>query len=261
MLKHISYIRSFLAYCDYITITYLHILFRDAFEKLAGLFRLHDACRPTNEVMFADACIDRQLEEERPEGTPERPLYVGDLLMRPERIEIDPPIACMVHIIKQFVELITAAVFDVQRFHSDRLFVKFTTPSIRGRQEELQGGLTPTLDKVLDDDWLMIENRLFLQQAIVNAYNTVEVYVKRFDVVVENYRIDVATDPRTIKKEKVVAVLRKYCERYTDGLRALDGIVPAIKLGMLELKQGSFAEEAVPVCQELLTVLDTHVPK
>lgn len=44
-------------------------------------------------------------------------------------------------------------------------------------------------------------------------------------------------------------------------MQGLEGILPRINLGMLQLKQNTFKEEIIPVCRDLLVVLDSHVPK
>lgn len=252
---------SFLSYCDHITISFLHEILREAFDQLASLFRQHDSCAPTKEQLEADNQINRQLEADRPTGVPARPLFIGDLLLRPDRIEVDPSHANVLHILTQFVDLITEAVHGVQRFQSDTKFRLFTHPSIRGRQEDRLGGQTPNIDTVLDDDVRLNENRRFLTEALARAYATVDVYVQRFEPIRLNYQQDVATDPRAVIAERDVLALRRYLERYTAGKRVLDGVEPSIRLGMLELRQGLFAEEVVPVCSELLVVLDTHIPR
>lgn len=222
---------------------------------------MHDSCAPTDEQLGADNQINRQLEPDRPAGLPARPLFVGDLLLRPDRIEVDPSHANMHHIISQFDGLVTESVRGVQRFQSDDKFRQFSHPSIRGRQEDRLGGQTPNIDTVLDDDVELTANRRYLSESLQRAYETVNVYVQRFEPIRLNYQQDVATDPRAITFERDVLALRRYCERYTAGKQVLDGVEPSIRLGMLELRQGLFAEEVIPVCSELLVVLDTHIPK
>lgn len=69
------------------------------------------------------------------------------------------------------------------------------------------------------------------------------------------------TDPNTIKSVSDVTGLRAYCVRYNEEMSALEGILPTIYLGLLQLKQGTFKEEVIPICRDLLLVLDAHVPK
>lgn len=104
-------------------------------------------------------------------------------------------------------------------------------------------------------------HRDFLFTAIESAYDTFSEYVRRFEDIRLNYQIDVQTDPKTIKAEKRVDVLRNYCQRYKEEMRALEGILPNVRLGMLALKQGTIHEEVIPVCRDLLVILDSHIPK
>lgn len=101
----------------------------------------------------------------------------------------------------------------------------------------------------------------FIFESIQNAYDTAEIYLKRFDVIRNNFEVDINTDPKTIRAEQNVTALREYCQRYNDEMQGLEGIVPKIFLGILQLKQTTFKEEIIPVCRNLLTVLDSHVPK
>lgn len=97
--------------------------------------------------------------------------------------------------------------------------------------------------------------------AIESAFDTFTAYVRRFDEIRRNYQIDILTEPKTIKTEKRVSVLREYCLRYNEEMRALEGILPNIRLGILQLKQATIHEEVIPVCRDLLVILDSHIPK
>lgn len=244
------------------TITFLHEMLSETFESLANLFRLHDSCRPTYDCLDADAtAVDRQIEAERPPNVPPRPLFVGELVLKPDRVQADPGRKVMLAIFRQFVDLVHASIYGMARFHDADTYEQFTRPCIMGRQEERLGGQTPDINAVLDADWRLNANRKFIFEAIDRAYDTAELYVKRFDPIRLNYQIDVNTEPKTIRAESDVAQLRSYCQRYNDEMRALEGIVESIQLGLLQLKQTTFKEEVIPVCRELLVVLDSHIPK
>lgn len=86
-------------------------------------------------------------------------------------------------------------------------------------------------------------------------------YVKRFEPIRQNFEKDFNTDPDTIKSEKNVDRLRSLLIRYTEEMAALEGIEPVVQLGMLQLAQDTFKEKVIPVCRNLLVVLDTHVPQ
>lgn len=104
-------------------------------------------------------------------------------------------------------------------------------------------------------------HREYIFSAIESAFDTFTEYIRRFDEIRLNYQTDVQTDPKTIKAEKRVNELREYCQRYNDEMRALEGILPNVRLGMLQLKQATIHEEVIPVCRDLLVVLDAHIPK
>lgn len=108
---------------------------------------------------------------------------------------------------------------------------------------------------------LFVAKSEYIFTAIEAAYDTSTEYVRRFEEIRLNYQVDVHTDPKTIKAEKDVAVLREYCQRYNEEMRALEGILPNVRLGLLELKQATIKDEVIPVCHELLVVLDAHIPK
>jgi hypothetical protein len=48
---------------------------------------------------------------------------------------------------------------------------------------------------------------------------------------------------------------------YVTQMADLEGIHLTINLGLLQIKQGTFKEEIVPVCRELLAILEVHLPK
>lgn len=98
-------------------------------------------------------------------------------------------------------------------------------------------------------------------EIVHSAFNKAELYAKRFDPIRQNFEIDFNTDPETIKMEKNVERLRELSIRYNQEMEDLEGIVPIINLGLFELKQDTFKEKIIPICQNLLVVLDTHVPK
>lgn len=84
-----SFSSSFLALCDYMTIAFLHELFGDAFHKMADLFGVHDACKPTAEQL-ENLAIDVQVESDRPPDVPQNPLFFTTLVLKPTGFEVDP---------------------------------------------------------------------------------------------------------------------------------------------------------------------------
>lgn len=106
-------------------------------------------------------------------------------------------------------------------------------------------------------------------------------YAQRFETIRTNYEIDMTTDPKILTSERGwhfkgetftlfihlnlyfsdLDALRAYCHRYCNNVRALDGILSIVNLGLLKLTQTSFKETVTPICQSLQTVLATYIPK
>lgn len=130
-----------------------------------------------------------------------------------------------------------------------------------GKQQDRLCGYPPDIYLIMNNDNDMIENRTFIFMAINLAYDKAEIYVKRFNKIRDDYERDVNTNPETIRNEKDLIQLGQYCERYYNEMNALEGILPIIKLGLLQLEQSTFKQEVIPVCLELLKVLELHLPK
>lgn len=71
------------------TITFLQEMFRNTFDQLSQLFRDHDSCRPKPDKLV-NFVLDQQIEEPRPAGMPTMPLFNGELVLEPEKIQIEP---------------------------------------------------------------------------------------------------------------------------------------------------------------------------
>lgn len=71
------------------TVTFLHTMFRDTFDKLSDLIREHDSCRPLPEQLVTFT-VDAQIEERRPSNRPQVPLFSGELVLKTDRVQIDP---------------------------------------------------------------------------------------------------------------------------------------------------------------------------
>lgn len=85
--------------------------------------------------------------------------------------------------------------------------------------------------------------------------------MKRFDEIRDNYRIDVTTDKELLKEEKDLDVLINSCKRFTNEMVGLDNIPLTINFGLFKLKQGTFKEEIIPTCKELLAILEVNLPR
>jgi phage host-nuclease inhibitor protein Gam len=96
---------------------------------------------------------------------------------------------------------------------------------------------------------------------VTRAYDKVEVYLKRFDTIRENYKVNMTVDPEVIRSENDLQKLRDMCEMYVSQMADLEGINETINLGLLQIKQNTFKEETVPVCRNLLAILEVNLPR
>lgn len=114
---------------------------------------------------------------------------------------------------------------------------------------------------ILDGDSALQSNKDSIFKNINIAYDKVELYVKRFDDIRDNYRLDVTIDKELLKKEKDLDVLISSCKRFTNEMLGLDNIPMSVNLGLLKLKQGTFKAEIIPTCKELLAILEVNLPR
>lgn len=116
----------FLYLVDYITICMLGNILHNTFVKLAYVFEIHDSLRPSDEDL-EDHALDRQLERQRPAGSPQRPLFNTELILRGDAtIEIDPPKEITLDIVMKLVQLIMESTNKIPRFMSDEYYNFFT---------------------------------------------------------------------------------------------------------------------------------------
>lgn len=88
-----------------------------------------------------------------------------------------------------------------------------------------------------------------------------ELYVKRFEPIRENFEIDFNTKHDTLKAQRDVNKLRSYLTRYTGEMIQLDGMLLELNLGLFMVTQTIFKEKFISVAKELLDVLQAHLPK
>lgn len=88
-----------------------------------------------------------------------------------------------------------------------------------------------------------------------------ELYVKRFEPIRENFEKDFNTKHETLKAQRDVNKLRSYLMRYTSEMIQLDGMLLELNLGLFIVTQAIFKEKFISVAKELLDVLCAHLPK
>ncbi|XP_073833430.1 dynein heavy chain at 16F isoform X2 [Musca autumnalis] len=252
---------NFLSYCDHMMYNMLHKVTVNSFRDLVNALQIHDAMGPAKELIQENLTLHEQLEAERPINAPQKPFFVTNLHLLPDRIEIEPSEEVMKHIFTRISTLILETVMEIENFTDDKTYIQFTEPSIMGRQEERLSGVAPDLNFLLRTDEEFQINRKIIFSYIRMAYEKAEIYTLRFETIRNNYEIDTQTDPNILKTERDLGKLRSYCERYCNNVKALDGILSVVHLGLLKLSQGSFKDTVTPVCIKLQNVLANYLPK
>ncbi|CAD7077293.1 unnamed protein product [Hermetia illucens] len=246
---------NFLTYCDHMVLTLCHRILRKSFNDYSMAFDVHDKLGPPLENLD-NLALDVQIEEPRPEKMPKNPFFLAELVLKPDKVEVDPSENVMLHIVQQFENLMLEAMDELRPYTNDAFFNQFTEPKIMGRQEDRLSGNPPGLGHILETDIEFQDYRVRLDDVIHNAYWKAEKYIKRFEPIRINFEID-----KPITYVTDIAALRSYCERYHKNMGALEGILSTVNLGLLKLKQGTFKEAVTPVCRDLLSVLESHLPK
>lgn len=181
-------------------------------------------------------------------------------MLKPNSVDVDPSRDVTTHIMNQMIELFFTAVHAVEPFQGDDKFKLFTEPSIVGHQEEKLFDNVLSIDFMISIDEELQRNRQSIIDNINLAYEKVELYIQRFDPIREAYKEDVSMDKDALKQEKDLDKLITYCERYTNEMNGLENLLPVCYLGVLQLNQGTFKEEIIPTCRELLSILETLLP-
>lgn len=251
---------SFLCLADLIIINLLNVVISTSFEELSGIFQIHSDLAPSFEKLQSSLDTGIELENPRPANAPQSPFLTAELVLKPHQVEVDPSRNLTLSIISQTIDLFFDAIHSVKPFQSDEKFKLFTEPSIVGHQEEKLFKNALTVDFIISINDVLSANRKSITDNINLAYDKVEEYVKRFELIREGYKEDLQVDKEKLRNEKDLDSLITYCERYTSEMAALEGLLPEVNLGLLQLKQGTFKEEIIPTCRELLSILETLLP-
>ncbi|XP_017121821.1 dynein heavy chain 6, axonemal [Drosophila elegans] len=252
---------NFLTYCDMMIYQMLYRITIKSFADLAQAFELHDELGPSEEDINRHNRVDKPVERQRPEDKPQSPFFLAMLRLLPDRIDVEPSEDVIRIIFQRITGLILETVLDIHPLTTDPYFLQYTKPSIMGRQEEVLYDGAPDLHFLLRSDQQFQFNRKNMFALIRNAYDRASLYTQRFMEIRENFEIDNSTDPAVLDTERDLQVLRAYCDRYCNNLRALDGILEYVYLGQLKLTQTNFKDTVTPVCSRLQNVLATYLPK
>ncbi|EDW82538.1 uncharacterized protein Dwil_GK25078 [Drosophila willistoni] len=252
---------NFLSYCDMMVYQMLYRVTIKGFADLAFAFEEHDECGPSDLEITRHNRVDRAIERTRPPEKPQSPFFLAMLRLLPDRIDVEPSEDVIRLIFQRITSLILETVLDIHPLTTDPTFTQYTQPSIMGRQEEVLYDGAPDLHYLLRTDNRFQYNRKNMFILLRKAYEKARLYTARFQNIRENYEIDTGTDPAVLSAERDLQALRDYCDRYCNNVRALDGILEYIYLGLLKLTQTNFKETVTPVCQRLQNVLATYLPK
>ncbi|KAG5682932.1 hypothetical protein PVAND_012250 [Polypedilum vanderplanki] len=257
-----SRLTNFLCLTDLITIELLSTILCTSFDDLARVFQIHSKYGPTFQKLKSSNSIDDVvLEDPRPENVPQSPFLIADLVLKPDKIEVDPSKDVCLYVIGQMFDLFYEAVHNFTAFQGGAKFRLFTEPSIVGHQEDRLYNVVQSIDFILEHNAGLTNNKKSIINIINIAYDKIEIYIKRFDHIKEQYKQDLAMNKEHLNNEKDLDQLIDYCDRFTREMESLDGILPEINLGLILLRQGTFKEKIIPRCKELLSILEEHLPK
>ncbi|KAH8387117.1 hypothetical protein KR093_004852, partial [Drosophila rubida] len=252
---------NFLSYCDMMLFQALYRVTIQSYEDLHHAFHEHHIVAPTEAEITRHDRLDARVEKPRPPNAPQMPFFLASLRLLPDRIEVEPLEDVLKLIFQRITGLILETVLDIPAFTTDAEYTQYTQPSIMGRQEECLYQSAPDLTFLLKQDATFNFNRKNIFLLLHTAYEMAHLYTARFRTIRENYEIDATTDPEDISTERDLTALRNYCDRYCNNLRALDGILDQVFLGLLKLGQSGFKDAVTPVCQRLQNVLAIYLPQ
>ncbi|KAH8363782.1 hypothetical protein KR200_006735, partial [Drosophila serrata] len=271
---------NFLTYSDMMVYQMLFRITLKSFQDLEDAFEVHDDLGPSEAEINLSMRLDRKIERLRPPEKPQHPFFVAKLRLLPDRIDVEPSEEVIKIIFQRITGLILETVLDIHPFTTDPYFSQYTKPSIMGRQEEVLYEGAPDLHYLLRSDLGFQFNRKNMIFLIHKAFERARIYTMRFQTIRENYEIDNSTDPVVLTSEKGISIrfqienyqyltdslldlvtLRAYCDRYCNNVRALDGILDYIYLGLLKLTQTNFKDTVTPVCSRLQNILATYLAK
>ncbi|XP_043065698.2 dynein axonemal heavy chain 6 [Drosophila bipectinata] len=252
---------NFLTYCDMMVYQMLYRITIKSFADLAWAFEVHDELGPSELDISKHERVDKKIEKPRPSDKPQSPFFLAMLRLLPDRIDVEPSEDVIRIIFQRITGLILETVLEIHPFTTDPFFSQYTQPSIMGRQEEVLYEGAPDLHYLLKADVRFQYNRKNMFNLIRRAYDRARLYTMRFHSIRENFEVDNSTDPTVLNTERDLELLRAYCDRYCNNVRALDGILEYIFLGLLKLTQTNFKETVTPVCSRLQNILATYLPK
>ncbi|XP_058822007.1 dynein axonemal heavy chain 6 [Topomyia yanbarensis] len=237
--KLCALLARFLGYVDHMMINLLHQILSESFRNLSNVFNRYNTDKLNENPPFMNV----------------------ELLLKSTGIAVDPSREIAVSFLHQMCTMVDESARSIERFQSDPHFTLFTEPVIMGRQEDRLCGNPPSFDFIIEHDYELLENMKSINVNINKAFDLVDQYILQFDKVRDNFQEALLMDRNIIRNETNLSKLQVFCERYNTEMAALENIQESQHLGLLQVKQATFREEIIPVCQDLLSVLDETLPK
>lgn len=123
--RYCTVLSKFLGYCDFMMISLLHTILKTTFKKLSSLFKVHHSMVPEyDELRKLDGIIEQK--NCISENLPKIPFIKAELILKPDKVEVDPSRDDTFSIFKTLVDWIMEAIRDIERFQSDGVFKLFT---------------------------------------------------------------------------------------------------------------------------------------
>ncbi|XP_076263714.1 dynein heavy chain at 16F [Rhynchophorus ferrugineus] len=244
---------------DYMTLNMLHRLIINSVNELNKLFENHSKYLPSQEQLDGSE-LDITLEEERSEDDPKLPLFVANVVLELDKIEIDPTVEVAEKIFKQIFDLWEQNCSDVKSLVGDPFYAPFTTPVINEKVEDRICGWGPSFDFYLMKDQKLIRDKQEIFNYFRKNYRAARDYVKRFESVRLFFAEDSDVSENDIEKETVVEHFRNMCIRYNTEIDIVNSIVKTQPMGLLYLMLDEFKDAAIPEPTRLLEIVKNVIP-
>lgn len=108
----------------------MQTVIKNSVTELIQLLHLHLQCIPPEESL-ASTELDVTLETTRPEGVPELPLFIVDVVLKPTDLSLDPSREITKNIFKQTIDLWEEALTSIRSLIGDNIYHPFTKYNIK----------------------------------------------------------------------------------------------------------------------------------
>ncbi|KAF5287317.1 hypothetical protein FQR65_LT02190 [Abscondita terminalis] len=252
-------ITCFITLVDYLVVDMLHDIVVSSSIELMDVFKEHTEFLPGEDVLQSSE-IDTVLENPRPEGLVELPLYNVNVRVNIKELSLEPSHAISRTIFKELVDLWESAVINLKPLISSDSYDNFTNPIINFKRQDRICGYGPPISFYLNDDTQYQEVLSTIFDTLEYNYKAADSYISRFSFVQEFFAEDYATDTTVIEFERDLETLRNWCVRCSNELQIVSDIVALQPLGMLHIHNSIFKALVVPQTYRLFEVLGKTLP-